>query len=212
MLAAALVGFLFGFIGSVPVAGPIAVLVFERSLAGRYADADGIALGGALAEGLYAGAAFLGLGLTVHRYPSVLVASRMLGAVVLLVVALALYRGGRTRGDGTAGAGPGLGFARGASLGFGVTAFNPTLLATWSVVAALVFARLPIALTPGTAIAFPLGACLGIAAWLMLFVRLVKRGGERMSERALDRVRVAMVFFVLAIAAWFAVSAVRDSV
>ena len=76
MLFAALAGFVFGFIGSVPVAGPIAVLVLERSLAHRYSDAEGIAVGGAVAESAYAGAAFLGLGFLIKSYPIVLVGAR----------------------------------------------------------------------------------------------------------------------------------------
>ena len=94
MLFAALAGFVFGFIGSVPVAGPIAVLVLERSLAHRYSDAEGIAVGGAVAESAYAGAAFLGLGFLIRSYPIVLVGARAIGAIVLFGVAYALYRGG----------------------------------------------------------------------------------------------------------------------
>ena len=54
MLWVALAGFARGFIGSMPVAGPVAVLVVSRSLEGRLRDGALIGLGSALAEGAYA--------------------------------------------------------------------------------------------------------------------------------------------------------------
>ncbi len=60
MLSALLAGFLFGFIGSMPVAGPIAGLVLSRGLQGRFASGANIAVGAALAEAAYACLAFWG--------------------------------------------------------------------------------------------------------------------------------------------------------
>lgn len=212
MLLALFAGFVFGFVGSVPVAGPIAVLVLERSLAKRYTDAEGIALGGALAESFYAGAAFLGLGYVVQHYPVVLVAAHIIGAIVLFVVAGVLYRGTDKPPEVDKASVDATGRARGFTLGFSLTAFNPTLLATWSAVAAGAYASLPLVLTTGSAIAFPIGACAGIATWLFTFVRIIKRGGEHLSTAGLRRIRYAMVVFVAAIGCWFAYQAVRDLV
>jgi threonine/homoserine/homoserine lactone efflux protein len=207
MLTAALVGFVLGFLGSVPVAGPIAVLVLERSLAQRYADAEGIAVGGAVAESLYAAAAFLGFGVLVNRFPVLLVGARVAGALILVVVAHALWNGRNrpieTRKPRTAVAGR----LRGFGLGFSVTAMNPTLLATWSVVSALAFGAFSLRLTWGSAFSFPIGAGLGVASWLLIFVRILRRGGERLSDRAQERLRIAMIAFVLTVALWFAYEA-----
>lgn len=212
MLIAALVGFVFGFIGSVPVAGPIAVLVLERSLAMRYADAEGIAVGGALAESVYAGAAFLGLGMLIERYPFLLVVARAVGALVLFGVAAALLRGRNRPPELKPYVSTAAGRARGFSVGFSVTAVNPTLLATWSVVVALAFSAFPLALTLHTAIAFPIGAFLGIASWLLIFVRILRRSGQKLSANAHDRMRLVMIAFVFAIGSWFAYEAARAMV
>ena len=50
LLIAALLGIILAFIGSIPVAGPLAVLVVDRSVSGRRAEGLFIAFGGALAK------------------------------------------------------------------------------------------------------------------------------------------------------------------
>ncbi len=52
-MIAPLTGFLMGFVGSMPIAGPVSLLVFHRGILGRYWDGWLIGLGGALAEGIY---------------------------------------------------------------------------------------------------------------------------------------------------------------
>jgi len=50
MLMALAFGLLAGFFGSIPIAGPTAVIIVERALAGRALAAFGIAVGAAMAE------------------------------------------------------------------------------------------------------------------------------------------------------------------
>ena len=59
----------------------------------------------------------------------------------------------------------------------------------------------------GSAFSFPIGAGLGVASWLLIFVRILRRGGEKLSGRAQERIRVAMIAFVLVVALWFAYEA-----
>jgi hypothetical protein len=54
VLVTALLGLAFGFVGSIPVAGPISALVLYRGLDRRYKAATFIGVGGAVAEGAYA--------------------------------------------------------------------------------------------------------------------------------------------------------------
>ena len=56
------VGLLVGFIGSVPIAGPVAALVFKCGLDGRFRKGLQIGFGNGVAEGLYACLAFWGVG------------------------------------------------------------------------------------------------------------------------------------------------------
>jgi threonine/homoserine/homoserine lactone efflux protein len=50
LVAPVALGFAFGFVGSIPVAGPIAALVLSRGLEGRARSALSLAAGAALAE------------------------------------------------------------------------------------------------------------------------------------------------------------------
>ena len=60
MIAVIIFGFVFGFVGAIPVAGPIAAMVVERSILGRFRAAIWLAIGSAIAEGGYAALAVFG--------------------------------------------------------------------------------------------------------------------------------------------------------
>ena len=62
ILIALVAGSVMGFLGSMPIAGPVAVLVLERGLIRRRREGLGVALGAAAAEAIYAFLAFWGLG------------------------------------------------------------------------------------------------------------------------------------------------------
>lgn len=170
----------FGFVGSIPLTGPIAVLVLSRSVAGDYRTARQIGLGAALAEGLYAGIACFAF--------TALNASTLLrpiadAATMVVLIALGLYFAQwryhekptrETHGQ------------RGGWIGFSIAIVNPTLLVTWSAVVAALSGR---GLGNGSvllAVPFGLGAAVGVAGWELLFVRLVKRFGPRFTGATLQ--------------------------
>ena len=76
MLIAVIVGFLLGFLGSMPVAGPIAALVFARGAEGRFRSGVYIAVGGAIGEGLYVLAVFYGFSVYLTRFAWIVPVSR----------------------------------------------------------------------------------------------------------------------------------------
>ncbi|POM73041.1 Hypothetical protein PHPALM_10151, partial [Phytophthora palmivora] len=55
-------GFCFGFLGSVPIAGPTSAMVLKLGIQGKYSAGFTIAVGGAISEATYAGIAFWGFG------------------------------------------------------------------------------------------------------------------------------------------------------
>ena len=90
MLTAWLAGFVMGFAGSVPVAGPINMLVFSFGLQGRLRPATLIALGGALPEAIWAGLAFWGFTALLERYAWIEAGSEIAATGVLVGVGLFL--------------------------------------------------------------------------------------------------------------------------
>lgn len=170
-----------GFIGSIPVAGPVAVVVVKSALDHRERDGLWIAVGAAIAESLYALVAFWGMATLFARYPLVLPVSRIVGGMVLVLVGLYfLVRG--SKADAPAKEKSGAGRDRGRLFfGFSITALNPTLAATWTTaVGALHSAFAPGAFTALDALPFAGGVGAGIVGWFWLLLRVVRHFGKKL--------------------------------
>lgn len=183
MLEAALAGQLFGFVGSMPVAGPIAVLVLSRSLDGRRRDALAIALGGALTEAAYAFLAYCGFSAFLADVPWIVHASRAVGAALLLLIGVALLRRREEPRPDADRSRAGAGFA----LGFTVSALNPTFLVTWTTLVGVFSSICAIDSGAWAAAAFAGGVCVGIVAWFVVAVWLVGRFRDHVTATTLSR-------------------------
>src|SRR5262245_53913221 len=128
LVAAALLGFAFGFVGSIPIAGPIAALVFHRGLGDRARSALYLGSGAALVEGGYAYLAFRGFSEVLTRYTWIEPACRIAAAVVLTGLGLRFARGGHADAIDRAPPDPGDGTKRSFLLGAAITALNPALI------------------------------------------------------------------------------------
>src|SRR5271163_3359738 len=132
-----LVALVFAFVGSLPLAGPIALLVVSNGAGGRYKEALRIALGAAIAEGIYAALAFWGFATFLARHALVLPISHGVTAVVLcgLGAKFLFFKLKDEASKPEEEAKPG-----GFWVGFSISAINPTLLATWGAVTTFLYA------------------------------------------------------------------------
>ncbi|PTL75299.1 hypothetical protein DAT35_55680 [Vitiosangium sp. GDMCC 1.1324] len=182
-LITALVAFTFGFIGSMPLAGPIAVLVFSTSAQKQYGTALRIGLGAALAVAIYASVAFWGFSTFLANRPAVLPVSHGLSALVLTVLGVHFARWKpRDEQQPARGHNPHL---QGFLLGFTIAALNPTLLATWSTAVAFLYSQQLVAFSGLLALPFGAAAGAGVASWELVFVGLLRRYQSRFSRQAL---------------------------
>jgi threonine/homoserine/homoserine lactone efflux protein len=196
VIAILLIGFLFGFVGSIPVAGPISALVLGRALDARYREGLAIAVGAALAESIYAALAFWGVGALLAAHPWLDPASRLVAGGVLLALGVAFLRyrpdphspqpvptGRKTRGF---------------LLGFWITALNPTLIATWTAATATLASTGFAVLTPNGVVPFAAAACLGILCWFTVMLATIRRLaggiGARKFQRLLPILGTVLVF------------------
>jgi threonine/homoserine/homoserine lactone efflux protein len=184
MLVAALAGFVFGFVGSMPVAGPIAFLVLRLGLNEDARHARFLALGGALAEGLYSLLAFWGLSTVLDRYPMVIPTSKLVGAIICLGLGIALML--HSPKPAPPEPGPQRGNKRSFFGGFFITALNPTFIVTWTAALAALHGTGLLTLAPARAVPFACAVFLGIIAWFATLLWLVRRFKGRWSPHAIE--------------------------
>jgi len=204
-----LVGFAFGFIGSMPVAGPISVLVLHLGLARDPRHALFVAVGGALAESLYALLAFWGLSAVLARYPMVLPAARAAGGVILLALGLAMLLG---RPPGARPETGRKGRKRSFALGFLITAVNPTLILTWTAAVAALHSTGLLAMDRAGALPFAASVCAGIIAWFVTLLWLAGKWRDRVSLRSMARFMRGMGIVLVALGGGLALRALLKAV
>ena len=209
MVIALLIGLALGFFGSVPVAGPIAVLVFTYGLAGRFRSAVFLSLGAAAAEAIYACAAFWGVGTLLARYPSVVLASNGVIGSLLIAVGVVLIRRESSAVDEKRS---NVREARALTLGFTIAILNPTFLVTWSAVTAALYGAGFVSEGRVVAAPFAIGVFGGIVAWFSLLLYLIQRFSGRFTRNFLDRVVKIMGIFLMLIGGWFLAEPIRHLV
>ena len=173
MVATLLLGFVLGFLGSVPTAGPVGMLVVSRVLMGRPRTALHIAVGSTLAEAAYAFAAFWGFAAILLRFPQVIATSRV--AACVLLVGVGLYFVVRGPSTGALKETHDRGGPRSLLLGLSMTALNPTILVTWGAAVGIAHGAGVAVTAPWAALPFAVGAGAGILSWFTILVWLVAR-------------------------------------
>ncbi len=188
-MTATLVGFLFGFIGSMPISGPISLLVFHRGLHARYRDGWAIGLGGAIAEGVYCAIAIYGFSALVESVTLLEPLAKAMG--ILVLIGLGLYfmlthqedRPESPKTEQSPSKWVGQFF-----VGFSVAALNPTLIFTWSMTAAMLYSLASLTFQTYELIVFSASVVIGIAAWFGVLLALLRRFRENFSLATLQKV------------------------
>jgi threonine/homoserine/homoserine lactone efflux protein len=187
LLVSFLLGIALGFASSIPAAGPLAILIVTAALDRDRRRAVRLAIGGALAEGIWAAVALLGMERVIHAGALRLV--QAVGAVVLIALGALMLRAPRAARTESSPAH--------AVVGFVIVATNPGFLIAWLGFAAAIasFGRV-------APIATALGAIAGIVLWFLTLYALVARFAVR--EETLRRITrvlgVAVIGFGVAVA------------
>jgi threonine/homoserine/homoserine lactone efflux protein len=172
VLAICVMALVFGFVGSMPLAGPIAIMAVSRASRGKYGEALRIGLGASAAEGIYAALAFWGFTTFLARHAIVVPISHGATALVLVVIGIrfAFWKPPEAKEtDSDANK------AGSALLGFSISAINPTLLLTWSAAVAFLYSKGLKEPSPAYAIPFGICAMAGIGAWFVMLTALLRR-------------------------------------
>ncbi len=179
-----LLGFAVAFVGSIPIAGPLAVLIVRRATRGDRRSGLFLALGGAIAEGLYALVIGIVFPLLAAFVDNLVQFARGLGAVVLLGVgALLLLR--PATGESMTPQRRGTSFL----LGLAAAGLNPTMLATWLLVVTTLYGMGLFEPRIATPFLFALGVVAGVVAWFALLLL----AGERLMHEMTDARRLMLM-------------------
>lgn len=183
-----LAGSAMGFFGSVPVAGPVALVIVSRGLQSEFRRALLMAVGAGIAEGLLAAFVFAGLGFASANVEWLAPVLDYVGVGVLILVGLWFatrgLAGGMTSNETCDDRE--VSWAREVALGAGMVLGNPGMFGTWGgAVAALEgtgFAEASVAGAPS----FGVGVCLGVIAWFWLVLQAIKRWRGALDQRWVD--------------------------
>ena len=207
VLTVSLIAFVLGFVGSMPLAGPVSVMVVSRGAMGRFREAILLAVGASIAEGIYAGLAFFGFSTLLARYALAVPISHAVTSVVLLAVGIHFLRWKPSSDEESAEK---RGRGRSAfALGFTASIVNPTLLITWSAVTTAIYSRQIVHMTGLLAIPFGLAAGAGIAAWNIVLVAILRRYQHTFPKHVIQWVVRGMGAVLILIALWSTLDLLR---
>jgi threonine/homoserine/homoserine lactone efflux protein len=200
-----LTGCVLGFVGSIPAAGPLALLIVTSGLQRDPRRGVRLAIGGALAESIYALLAFLGLGAILTRSPSVMPIARACAAVVIIAIGIAVVR----RRPPPPDAAPPASGASSYLVGFSLVALNPAFLVTWVGFAAAIagYPSLRAAMEHPAWLAA--GAFVGIVGWFFVLLAIARRSESKVRPETLARVVRVLGFVLVLMGAWLAIDALR---
>jgi threonine/homoserine/homoserine lactone efflux protein len=204
VILALLIGFAAGFIGSMPVAGPVSILLFSRGLQDRARSGAYLAVGAAIAESVYAYLAFWGFSELLTVYWWIEPISRGAAAVLLTALGLRFMLKGESAEQPEAKPAAGVGNKRSFLLGLTITALNPTLIASWSAAVTILHSADLIDFGAGRALPFSIGVCLGISGWFIVLLWVLRRYRERFSRRTMARLLKGMGVALTLLGLWFA--------
>lgn len=206
-MTAALAGFLMGFVGSMPISGPISLLVFHRGMLARFRDGWAIGLGGAIAEGIYVTLAIHGLSILRERFPYLEPAVKGMGMVVLFAIGLYfVFARQKDHERNPLVDRPESSWIGQFFIGLTVAALNPTLILTWSTAAAMIYSIANLTLQTYEWIVFACSVVFGIAAWFSVLLALLRGFREHfpflMLQRVIRSIGVVLIAFSTISAAW----------
>lgn len=192
MLPALISGTALGFLGAVPVAGPVSAIILRFALRKQARRAGAVALGAALAEAFYVLLAFFGFNLLLESVPHLQSISKYLTSAIIGALGIYFMVSKTTSAPhGTAPAEP-KGKKSAFGVGFGISILNPTLVATWSTVIASLYSYQLFPYSVSNAILFSAGVAVGIIAWFAVMLHLIHRNHDRLNPMWIRRMLICM--------------------
>ena len=169
-------GFLMGWVGSMPLAGAVSIFVFQRGLSGRFRRGIVLAVGAAVAEAIWCLVAVIGAERILSRWPDLEGVARSVGGLILLALGFYFLWKNSTlpsaEDDRSGEEDVPLTLLREFWLGFGLVAGNISIPFTWlgMITVAVSWGLDPVSGPPWFFVA---GVALGIMGWFALLLKIL---------------------------------------
>jgi threonine/homoserine/homoserine lactone efflux protein len=195
-----------GFLIAVPAMGPSSAIIIRRVLVGREKEGLAFAGGSVLAEGLACLAAIWGVELALYTVPHLKMILEW-GGMVLLVGIGGFFVFGRVPSESEPEELPEPDAASlgGQTLfGFTLTAFNPTLLATWTTVLGILLSMTNVQFAFWQKWVVPFGVMFGEVLWFAILVAVARRFGAHVDQKMIDWIIRGIGVLLIVLALWSA--------
>lgn len=200
----ALLSIAAGVLVAVPAMGPASAIVIRRILLGRERTGLAFAGGYILAEGLGCLAAVWGVELLFDWVPFLKPVLAWVGVIVLAGVGVYFASGaGATSRDVQVGSSADASSLAGQFVfGFGLTAFNPALVAGWTTAITVALSTTGIELATWQKWFVPFGIVVGETLWYVLLIGAARRFDDLLDESAIDWIIRGVGGLLIVVAAW----------
>ena len=198
-------GFIMGWVGSMPLAGAVSIFVFQRGLAGRLRRGMALAAGAAVAEAVWCLVALIGAEQILTRWPNLEGPARSVGGLILLALGLYFLFQKNTLPATEEESSPAPDKAhvllREFWLGFVLVAGNISIPFTWlaMITVAVSWGLDPVAGPPWL---FTTGVACGIVGWFALLLRILAAFRTRFQPNTHELLMKAMGILLLAVGAF----------
>ena len=202
MIESMIVGFVMGWVGSMPLAGAVSIFVFQRGLAGHFRRGMVLAAGAAAAEAIWCLVAVIGAELILSRWPNLEGIARSLGGVILLALGAYFLWNRNTlpteQDDPDESAEATKTLVREFWLGFVLVAGNISIPFTWlgMITIAVSLGLDPVAGPPWI---FSLAVAAGIMGWFTVLLKILSAFRARFRPESHQLIMKAMGILLLAV-------------
>ena len=195
-MLAAIAAYLLGFMSSMQLVGPIALIVLRNALKQKYGQALSVSLGASIAEGCYCFLAIIGFDFVFEKYPFMKDLTKGFAVVVLFGLGFIFYFTKPLPEEIEDTPMQKRKAVAAFFLGFSVTMVNPLLIVSWSAVAAMLYSVIG-AFTRAETIMFPVFMAAGMFTCLSLLIWLIKRYKKKFRPAILNKVLKVMAVLLI---------------
>lgn len=195
-----------GFLIAVPAMGPSSAIIIRRVLVGREKQGLAFAGGSVLAEGLACLAAIWGVELALYTVPHLKMVLEWGGMLLLLGIG-GFFVFGRVPSESEPEELPepsAASLGGQTAFGFTLTAFNPTLLATWTTVLGILLSMTDLQFEFWQKWVVPVGVMVGEVLWFAILVAVARRFGAHVDQKMIDWIIRGIGALLILLALWSA--------